>query len=218
MVSLALEEYLRLLHLPTTSCILAFAVIGGTFAPIVYLDRLLWLLLELFLLGGVAANYFDEIQGRPWHTKILEIRLWIIGFLALFASSMIGIHLTLTVAPWFWVFVTIWAFFSLAYDLELFNGRFHNTRSLAISWGSVCLGSYYLQSLTLTPSALLLSIINGCAAGCGRELYEEAKPFYKDKDPRSLQASKSAWTLLKMQILSIDLYAVAKLISWFFTR
>lgn len=209
--SLALREHLRLLHLPTTSCILAFAIIGSMAAPVVYLDRLLWLLLQLFLVGGVAANYFDEIKGRPWHTKMPEPHLWIIGFSALAASSLIGIYLTLTVAWWFWLFVVVWGFFAVAYDLELFNGRLHNTPSLALSWGSVCLGSYYLQSLTITPQILILSLITGCIAGRGRDLYEVAKPVCKDKNPAPNEASRFAWTLLKTQILFIDLLAMIKL-------
>lgn len=180
-------------------------------APVVYLDRLLWILLQLFLIGGVAANYFDEIQGRPWHTKMPETNLWIIGFSALSASSLIGIYLALTTAWWFLFFVAVWGFFAMAYDLELFNGRFHNTSSLSLSWGSVCLGSYYLQALAITPQILVLSLITGYIAGRGRALYELAKPFCKDKSPSSHEASRLAWRLLKTQILFMDFLAMTML-------
>jgi hypothetical protein len=210
-ISLKLNEYFRLLHLPTTSCILAFAIIGSISAPIFYFDRLLLLLLQLFLVGGVSANFFDEIRGRPWHTTIPETHLWLIGISSLLLSNLIGLYLTLKVAWFFWIFSLIWSFFAIAYDLELFNGLFHNTPSLAISWGFVCLGSYYLQSLTITPQIIIISLVNGGIAGYGRELYEVAKPFGKDNDPFSSSESRVAWTLLHRQILIVNIIALTML-------
>jgi hypothetical protein len=163
------------------------------------------------MVGGVSANFFDEIQGRPWHTTIPETHLWIIGFSSLFISNLIGLYLTLTVAWFFWFFSLVWSFFAISYDLELFNGFFHNTPSLAMSWGFVCLGSYYLQSLQITPQILILSLVNGCIAGYGRELYEVAKPYGKDNDPFSSSESRLAWTLLQRQILIINIIALTLL-------
>jgi len=203
-----LSEYLRLLHPPTTSCILAFAMIGSITAPVIYWDRLLWILLEVFLAGGVAANYFDEIKGRPWHTRIPETHLWMIGSSSLSTSSLIGIYLTMTAAGWFWLFVVAWGFFVIAYDLELFDGRFHNTPSLALSGGSICLGSFYLQSLAVTPQALILTLIISAIAGYGRDLYEVAKPVCKDRSPSAHETSRFAWTLLKSQILFLDILVI----------
>ena len=209
-VRLALREHLKLLHLPTTSCILAFAIIGSTSAPVIYLDRLLLLIIQLFFVGGIASNYFDEIKGRPWHTKIQGTHLWIIGFSALFISNIIGIFLTITIAWWFGVFVTLWNFFTLTYNLELFNGFFHNTPSLSLSWGTVFLGSYYLQNPIISSQILILSIITGYIAGYGRNLYETAKPYCKDKDS-SQRKAKNSWILLKILILFVDLLAMTRL-------
>jgi len=206
------REYLRLLHLPTTSCILAFALLGSTSAPVIHVDRLLGLLVQLFLMGGVAANYFDELIGRPWHTTMPRTHLWSIGFTALTASSVLGLYFAATLALEYALFVGLWAFFTLAYDLELFHGRLHNTPALAVSWGSICLGSYYLHSLTITPYSLLLSTILGGIAGQGRTLYEEAKPYSKDGVSSSPASTQFAYTLLKISIAGIDLIAVIMLI------
>jgi hypothetical protein len=178
------------------------------FAPTIHLDRLFWLLLQLFLCGGVAANYFDEIRGRPWHTRIPERHLWTIGLLALSASSLIGLYLSLHVSFWFAFFTIVWDFFAIAYDLELFNGLFHNTPSLALSWGSVTLGSYYLHHLRINTQILIVSIITSYIAGFGRNLYEVAKPFSKDKDPNARAVNRVAWGLLKRQILFINVLAL----------
>lgn len=203
-----LREYLRLLHVPTTSSLLAIALLGSAAAPVLHVDRLLSLFLQLFLMGGVAANYFDELMGRPWHTTISRSRLWIIGFTALAASSVLGLFFAVTVAPEYALFVAFWAFFTVAYDLELFHGRLHNTPALAVSWGSVCLGSYYLHSRTITPYSLLIAAILGGIAGQGRDLYEDAKPYSKDGITSSPPSTKRAYTLLKGSIACIDLIAV----------
>ena len=207
-----LKDYFRLLHLPTTSCILALGVIGSTCAPVSYLDRLLCVLLILCLIGGIAANYFDETQGRPWRTAIPKKHLWIIGTVSSFAAILIGIYLMLTVSWWFWIFIVLWEFLTLTYDLELFNGRFHNTTCIALSWGAICLGSYFIQSITVTPLILVVSFIAGCIAGQGRNLYEKAKSFYKDKNPSSSVTSRHAWTLLKALIVFIDIDAIMMLV------
>jgi hypothetical protein len=207
-----LKDHFRLLHLPTTSCILALGVIGSTFASVIYLDKLLWVLLILFLIGGISANYFDEIQGRPWHTAIPEKHLWIIGAVSSFAAILIGIHIMLTVLWWFWMFIVLWGFFTLTYDLELFNGRFHNSICIALSWGSICLGSYVIQSVMVTPLILVVSFIAGCIAWQGRNLYEKAKPFYKDKSHSSTTTNRQAWTLLKALIVFLDIDAIITLV------
>ena len=163
------------------------------------------------MVGGVSANFLDEIQGRPWHTTIPETHLWIVSFSSLLISNLIGLYLTLNVAPFFWFFSLVWSFFAITYDLELFNGFFHNTPSLALSWGLVCLGSYYLQSLTITPPILIISIVNGCIAGYGRELYEVAKQYSKDNDPLSSEGTRFTWILLQRQIMLINIIALALL-------
>ena len=163
------------------------------------------------MVGGVSANFLDEIQGRPWHTTIPETHLWVVSLSSLLISNLIGLYLTLNVAPFFWFFSLVWSFFAITYDLELFNGFFHNTPSLALSWGLVCLGSYYLQSLKITPQILIISLVNGCIAGYGRELYEVAKQYSKDNDPFSSEENRFAWALLQRQILIINIIALALL-------
>ena len=159
-------------------------------------------------MGGISANFFDEIKGRPWHTTIPENHLWIVGFISLVLSNLIGLYLTVNIAEFFWFFSIVWSFFTVTYDLELFHGFFHNSPSLALSWGCVCLGSYYLQSLRITPQILIISLVYGSIAGYGRELYELAKPFSKDNDPFASEESRYASSLLQRQILIINMIAI----------
>ncbi len=199
-----MKEYFRLLHIPTTSCLLAFAVLGAILAEVVYWDRFLLMVLMLFLGGSVGANYFDEIKGRPWHTQISETNLWIIGFSGFLGSILVGLYLSLTISPWFLLFVLVWCFLTPAYNLELFHGAFHNPQSLAVGWGLSFLGSYYLQSLTVTIPILIVTLFVGACCFRGIIFYEVAKPFSKDKNPRSNEKNRFAWLILRLQILAIN--------------
>ena len=60
-------------------------------------------------------------------------------------------------------------------------------------------------------SVLVTSFLVGCIAGRGRNLYEVAKPFGKD---RSLVAKSSrlSWLLLNMLIIFVDVYAATMLV------
>jgi hypothetical protein len=185
---------------------------GGISTQSINIDVLILILLQLFFVGGVAANYFDEIKGRPWHTTIPELHLWTIGLLGLIASIVIGIYLMLTVTVWFGFFIAIWVFFSITYDLELFKGRFHNDFSLALSGGSVYLGSYFLQSSRITIQIIFLSFIISLIARYGRKLYEGAKPLCKDKKQFPNTQEREAWSSLKIHILFIDIIAIAILV------
>ena len=206
-----IKECFQLIHLPTTSCILALAVIGSVFSPNINVNTLQWILIHLFLLGGITANFFDEIQGRPWHTQIPDTDLWMIGLTTFFLAVLIGIYLMMTVFWLFWIFLFLWTFITISYNLELFQGFFHNTASIAISGGLIVLGSYLLQNQRLTPMILVVSVISGCIVGQGRDLYEKAKLFSKDKILSS-KASHSAWTLLKALIGFIDAIALILLV------
>ncbi len=66
--------------------------------------------------------------------------------------------ISLTLIP----FVMAGVFIVLAYNLEWFGGRFHNTFWLAVAWGVFpVLTGYWVNALELRPAALLAA--GGCA-------------------------------------------------------
>lgn len=155
-----MRDYLNLMHFPLPVCVFSIATIGASLAPRIYLDRLLLTYLAIFFGLCMASYAFDELTGRPWRTKIPSWQLWVVGVSGFMGVLAVGAYLTSAVGLGLIPIVFLILFFILAYNLELFHGRFHNGYSFAVSWGGLtCLGSYYLQAVNITLSAFTASFI-----------------------------------------------------------
>jgi len=149
-------QYLRLMHFPLPLCVFSFATLGAVISPIIYVDRLLWTYLIVFASLCLASYSLDELRGRPLHTTIPENRLRALGWTGIAVSVLAGIYLVLTVSPILLVWIPPSAFVILAYNMELFKGRFHNATTFALGWGGIpTLGSFFLQTLTINLASIL---------------------------------------------------------------
>ena len=83
---------------------------------------------------GVGAHALDELQGRPLQTRIGTDTLVALAALSIAGAAGIGVFASLVWTPWLLPFVAFGAFIVYAYNLELFDGRFHSTS------GSLCPG------------------------------------------------------------------------------
>jgi hypothetical protein len=156
------SDLLSLLHPPYTAWHLSYVVLGAVAAPTVHGDRLGAALLAFFLAVGVGAHAFDELHDRPLRTSLSNRTLAITGTVALLGATGIGVAgiatVSLTLAP----LVLFGAAICLAYNLELFGGRFHNDAWFAIAWGAFpALTGYWVNALNVSPAAGLL--IAACA-------------------------------------------------------
>lgn len=124
-----------LLHPPYTLWHLSYVVLGAVAAPRVHGDRVGAALLAFFLAVGVGAHAFDELHGRPLRTGLSNRALAFTGGAALLGASAIGVAGIMTVSITLAPFVVFGAAICLAYNLELFGGRFHTDFWLAASWG-----------------------------------------------------------------------------------
>lgn len=206
MIQTQIKEWLTLLHIPTTSSLLALIVVGMSTPPSVNLEWLVWLLLEAFLMVGVASNCFDEIRGRPWKTSIPSCDLWSIALGGYLLSTAIGVYLASRVGSWFLLFVGAWCFLVPAYSLELFGGRLHNewTIGLAVFLSSLC--SALIQSPVLTPQRLVISTVCAAIGFQGRRLYEKGKAAGKDHAGDA--AARKYWHAMSVGVFFIDITAV----------
>lgn len=153
------RQYLRLMHFPLPLCVFSFATLGAIISPIVHFDRLLWTFLAVFTSLCLASYSFDELKGRPLHTTIPETQLRVLGWTGLATSLLTGFYLALTIDPILLAWIPPSAFIILVYNMELFQGRFHNAATFALGWGGIpTLGSYFLQTLTISTSALLMTL------------------------------------------------------------
>ena len=150
------RDYVTLLHWPYTLWNLSYVVIGAALAPEWLPVRLAAGLVAFFLGLGIAAHAFDELHGRPLRTEIPTAVLWALAAGSLAGAVAIGIVAAIAWTPWLLVFVAFGAFIVVAYNLELFGGRFHGDWWLAVSWGATpVLAAYVAAAEELTWEALL---------------------------------------------------------------
>jgi hypothetical protein len=156
------RDLVTLLHPPYTAWHLANVAIGAALAPHMYVGRLLAALAAFFLAVGVGAHVLDELHGRPLGTKLSSRALVGLAIVSLTGAAAIGIVGAVTISLSLIPFVVVGVFLALAYNLEWWGGRFHNTFWLAASWAAFpVLTSYWVNALELRPPALLAA--GGCA-------------------------------------------------------
>ncbi|HKN95321.1 MAG TPA: hypothetical protein VJU60_13380, partial [Thermoleophilaceae bacterium] len=101
-----------------------------------YGGRLVAALAAFFLGVGVCAHALDELHGRPLRTQLSDLTLIVLAVVSLAGAVAIGVVGVVTVAPSIAVFVAAGAFIVVAYNLELFGGRFHSDVWFALAWGA----------------------------------------------------------------------------------
>lgn len=159
------RDYVTLLHPPYTLWHLAYVAIGAGLAPELAWDRLL-LALAAFALGmGVAAHALDELKGRPLRTRIPDGVLWGLAAVGIAGAVAIGIYASFVYTPWLLPLVAFGGLVAVAYNLELFGGRLHDSAWFALSWGGLPVFAGYLvtaetvadEAVAATVFATLLS-------------------------------------------------------------
>jgi hypothetical protein len=137
-------------------------VLGAVAARHVHADRVGATLLAFFLAVGIGAHALDELHDRPLGTGISSRTLAVGGGIALIAAAGVGAVGVATVSLSLAPFVVFGVAICLAYNLELFEGRFHNDAWFALAWGAFpAWTGYWANALSLTASGLLV------AMGCG---------------------------------------------------
>lgn len=150
------RDLLTLLHPPYTAWHLSYVAIGAAVAPRFHPDRLWWMLGAFFLGVGVCAHALDELQGRPLRTRLSDGALLALAAASLTGAVAIGVYGTIAVSASLAVFVAAGAFLVVAYNLELFGGRFHSDWWFAASWGAFpALTGYWTNALELRPVGVL---------------------------------------------------------------
>jgi len=150
------RDYVTLLHPPYTAWHLSYVVIGAALAP-QWRPGILGLALAAFFLGmGIGAHALDELHGRPLQTRIGPATLVALAFISLLAAAAIGIATALETNLWLLAFVGAGAFIAVAYNLELFGGRFHGTLWFALAWGALpVLATFFAAAGAIRAEAAL---------------------------------------------------------------
>ncbi|HKG16783.1 MAG TPA: hypothetical protein VKA96_03755, partial [Solirubrobacteraceae bacterium] len=115
-------------------------------------------LAAFFLAVGVAAHALDELNGRPLRTRLSDRALIALAAGGLAGAVAIGVAGVIVVSPTLIPFVLAGAFIALAYNLELFGGRFHSDLWFAAAWGAFpAFTSYWANALSLRAAGVLMT-------------------------------------------------------------
>lgn len=151
------RDLITLLHPPYTAWHLSYVAIGAAVAPTLYGYRLAAALGAFFLGVGVCAHALDELHGRPLGTRLSDRSLVGLAVVALAGAVAIGVVGAVTVSLTLVPFVVAGAFIVVAYNLELFGGRFHSDVWFAAAWGAFpALTGYWVNALGLTVHGVLV--------------------------------------------------------------
>jgi hypothetical protein len=165
------RDYVTLLHPPYTAWHLSYVVLGAALAP-EWRPGILGLALAAFFLGmGVGAHALDELQGRPLQTRIGATTLTALAVVSLLGATGIGIGTAVETNLWLLAFVGIGVFIAVAYNLELFGGRFHGTLWFALAWGALpVLATFFAAAGAIRGEAALAALFAALASWVQRVL------------------------------------------------
>ena len=165
------RDLITVLHPPYTAWNLANVAFGAAAATEIHTDRFIATLAAFFLAVGIGAHALDELNGRPLKTRLSDRTLIGLAVASLTGAIGIGIAGCLIVSATLIPFVVAGGFLVVAYNLELFGGRFHTDFWLAAAWGAFpALTSWWVNTLsfgsakTVVAGALVTAGCFGLAA------------------------------------------------------
>jgi hypothetical protein len=150
------RDYVTLLHPPYTLWHLSYVAVGAALAPEFQADILGLALLAFFLAMGVGAHALDELHGRPLATRIGRRTLIALAAASVTAAAAVGVVAAVRTSLWLLAFVAAGTFIVVAYNLELFGGRFHGDPWFSLAWGAFpVLATYFAAAETIRLEAVL---------------------------------------------------------------
>jgi hypothetical protein len=160
------RDLITVLHPPYTAWNLANVCFGAAVATEIHTDRFVATLAAFFLAVGISAHTLDELNGRPLKTELSDRTLIALSAGSLAAATGIGIAGCIIVSATLIPFVLAGGFFVVAYNLELFGGRFHTAFWLAFAWAAFpALTSWWVNTLTFADAQSDVAAVL-VAAGC----------------------------------------------------
>lgn len=154
-----------MMFLPYTGMVVSFSI-WGSLSVEFSLDRLVSIGLIYFLAIGISAHCLDALgsKKKPWG-EISHSKLWLVSIVSLIISFSVGLYFAF-LDSWFLIPIgIIEGFFLFAYNLELFQGKFHNNFSFVISWGILpVFAGAAIQSNSISVETIMFSAVAGLAS------------------------------------------------------
>jgi hypothetical protein len=227
------------MHLPYTSMVLSYVLVGAALAPYVYFDRLGLALVAYFLGLGLSAHALNELHARHWGVALGKRELELLFLVPLVGALLIGgygmfvlyIVSGALLAPLvLLVFIVMETFFLFAYNTDLSHGMFHSDVAFAVSWAALpTIISYYVNALTITTVPILMSFAMAATAGIEINLSRWCKDFRRRSSLTEMQFSDNSRLrmntaeliarpekALKLIVVVVDLAALGLIVSKLF--
>jgi hypothetical protein len=206
------RDYATLLHPPYTLWHLSYVAIGASLVPHMRWALLGWTTLAFLLAMGVGAHALDELRGRPLRTRIPSAVLVGLAAASIVAASAIGLVVAAQTTWWLAAFVGAGAFVVVAYNLELFGGRFHTDVWFAASWGAFpVLTGYFAAAENLRAAAFAAAAFAFASSLAQRTLSTAVRAARRGAADRG--AARTAERALELLAVALPLLAAALLLS-----
>jgi hypothetical protein len=183
-----LADVYNILHLPYTAMVLGFVLAGAATAPQLHADRIAGALLAYFIGLGIGAHALDQLEpgGSSYVRRLSRSELEALAVFGLGGAAAVGLYFAFTVTVWLVPFIAAGLFFAVAYPLpSRVGGRlFHNEPGFSFSWGFLpFVTSYFVNSVSLTPFAVVGGLVAALAAAVEIRLSRRARNARKDGIP-----------------------------------
>ena len=141
---------------PYTIMNASYVLIGSLLAPSVFYDRMGEMALVYLLAVGVSAHSLDAMSpNKPWGNFLSRRQLLVMAVATLVPALALGLYLAVSYALLLIPLGLVELFFLLAYNMELFSGRFHTDFWFSLSWGFLpVIVGFVVQTDTITVPAL----------------------------------------------------------------
>jgi hypothetical protein len=201
------RAFVGLLFIPYTGMCVSFALVGSLLPIAFSWERVGAIALIYTLALGVAAHAADTVgskKTKPWGNYFSKKQLLLLAGVSLAAAYLIGLYYILYFAPLLAIIAVLEGFFLIAYNFELFGGRFHNDFWFCISWGALpVLAGYVIQ----TNSLDLLPL--GISAGAGLASYVQIRLSRPYKELRRAGVSDRRVKKLENGLKAISLGTIS---------
>jgi heme O synthase-like polyprenyltransferase len=175
------RDYVTLLHLPYTAWHLSYVVIGGCLASPVAWGRLGATVAAFALALGVGAHALDELNGRPLRTHIPREVLLALAVASVGGACAIGLVVLVPFRPWLTLLVPVGVFLVVAYNLELWRGRFHTDLWFGLAGGAFpLLCGYTAVAGTFRPEAVVAAAFATLLSLAQRTLSKQVRHVRRD--------------------------------------
>jgi len=233
------RELYTIMHLPYTSMVLSYTLIGAALAPSVYPSRVILTLVAYFLGLGLSAHALNELYARHWGAALSKSELQLLFAVPLIGAILIGLYATMTLyassgtlfaSLVLLLFIALETLFVFLYNADFSGGKFHSDLAFAFSWAALpTLIGYYVNAMTITAVAILMSIAMAATAGIEINLsrwckdFRRRSPLTKIRFADSTELDLSTTELiakpeksLKLIVVVVDLVAIGLILHKLF--